>query len=188
VRTFLDFGEVCIIREKIIFYVCIYNLNLIKLTVSDLLGTHFVRQCSSSLLREDGHTGHGTCTCGDRSNSVIFGVPFRLHRVRNFLWSNQNIKNKNLNYIHVNYEKKLTFSQEQYMFVITEAGSDYVASQSESYGDANLLRELWRQWYNRKHGASKLRVLHAKEFLRKFPDTWARSLGLSPDLSEEEKL
>jgi hypothetical protein len=42
------------------------------------------------------------------------------------------------------------------------------ASQLESYRGANLLRELWRQWNNRKHGASKLRFSHAKGFSENF--------------------
>ena len=84
-RTCLDFGKVRIIREKLIVLCIIFHLILIKLTVSDLLGTHFVRKCSSSLRREDGLTGHGTCTYGDGSNSIIFGEPFRLQRLGNFL-------------------------------------------------------------------------------------------------------
>lgn len=52
------------------------------------------------MLREDGQTGHGTYTYTDRSNSVIFGVPFKLQRVRNFLLPNENTKNKNFDYIN----------------------------------------------------------------------------------------
>lgn len=41
---------------------------------------------------------------------------------------------------------------------------------------ANFKGSLRRQWNNRKCGAGKVRLPHAKEFLRKISKIWARDL------------